>query len=401
MATKVNWPTHNAILSSAAKCQNKTELAQAIGANRKSLSDHLTRQPGLKAEVEAALEGQSLTPNEDASEIEKLKAKLSEAQSEIRKRRKADVFTERVSEACSSAIAARRPEFSPKPIPKRVTAKHEMVLLWSDLHAGEVVTNEETGGINEYDYEIMLERHERLRQGLFSFIENRPYPIEKLHVLALGDMLSGEIHEDISKANEMPLAVQTVQVALDGAAWLRSLAEVIPSIEFSGVVGNHPRFSMRPSYKDTFNNADWIAYDMMQLHLKGDKRFKFDIPKAAMGTHMVCGRRIYMMHGDDIRTTMPGVPWGGVVRRCTGIQNQFDARGKHIDAFVMGHFHTRNLVSGPGDSIIAMNGSIKGADGYGIKRIGAADPSRQLLLTFNDRHGWTDASSIDLQDPPQ
>ena len=390
-----NWVSDKKILETAGGVGTKKELAERLGVNRTTLTSHLQKQK-LTTRVEEALIVNEPIPGEPELQTEKLKAQVSELQVELRKQKKAGVFTERIAEACATAIQDREPLFSPHAIPKKPTSAHEMVLLWSDLHAGEVVTKEETGGTNEYDYSILLERHERLRERLFSYVHNRPYPVERLHVLALGDMLSGEIHEDITKANEMPLAVQTVQVALDGSAWLQSLTEEFPNVSFAGVVGNHPRFSQRPEYKATFNNADWIAYEQMRLHLAGDKRFTFEIPKAAMATHEVCGRRIYLMHGDDIRTTMPGVPWGGVVRRCTNIQTQFDARGEHIDAFVMGHFHTRNLVSGPGDSIICMNGSVKGGDGYAMKRLGAADPARQLLLTFNERHGWTDAGSLDL-----
>jgi hypothetical protein len=88
----------------------------------------------------------------------------------------------------------------------------ELVLLWSDLHAAEVVSLEETRGINEYNWSIMEQRMEDRSGGLLA---HRPLRLQHLdaHVAMLGDMLSGDIHEELKVTNDRPLAEAVVDLA--------------------------------------------------------------------------------------------------------------------------------------------------------------------------------------------
>jgi hypothetical protein len=90
------------------------------------------------------------------------------------------------------------------------------------------------------------------------------------------------------------------------------------------VPGNHPRATQKPQAKQAHNNADWLFYQFLAALLKGHPQFEFDIPRGSYNVQMIAERwRMLLMHGDGIRTTMPGVPWGGVIRRITVLESQF------------------------------------------------------------------------------
>jgi hypothetical protein len=334
----------------------------------------------------------------DVSEEEVLRQRVQELERLLRKDRKESVYDERVTAAVEDNMARVKTKYKPASIPKGRASKtkHEFVLLLSDLHAGEVVSFEETGGINSYDWETMLARLDKLRKGLVSYQENRPYPVAKLRILALGDQLSGNIHAELEATNDIPLAEATVQLGADLAEWVDSMTEIFPEVTFDGVVGNHPRAHKKPWAKQGYDNADWTVYKIIETALRSNDNIKFDIPKSSQHRLTIAENwPVLILHGDGIRSTMPGIPWGGVARRVSALAAQYQAAKKPISCYFLGHFHVPNWVQ-TNAGWIGMNGSIKGPDEYSMKQFGGGAQAAQALVTFHPEHGPTDFSVIDL-----
>lgn len=391
-------PTAKEIAAHAGKYPSRAKLSHALGLKPPTVNKWCDQDPEFRALMDGAL----AKPVRTAQDIEEgvateevLAQRLNELERAERARRKIDVFEERVLLAFDQAIEAREPSYSPRVIPKsqRSASKHEFVLLWSDTHAGEVVSEVETNGLNHYDWNVMMKRHDRIREAVFSYADNRPYPVSKLHVCGLGDALSGDIHDELVETNEMPLAEATIQFAMDAATWLESFLEHFADISFSGVVGNHPRAKRKPQAKQAFNNADWLMYHAMRSYLRNQSAINWDIPKASAHPITVAEKwRCLLLHGDGIRSSMPGVPWGGVMRRVTALDQQYAAKGLPINHYFLGHFHQGNVVQ---QGRVVMNGSVKGIDEYSLKAFGGGGDPQQLLLTFHPRNGLTDVSFID------
>lgn len=89
---------------------------------------------------------------------------------------------------------------------------------------------------------------------------------------------------------------------------------------------------------------------------------------------------------------MPGVPWGGVMRRAAALSTQYGSKGMPLDHLMVGHFHQANIVD---QGRVVMNGSVKGIDEYSLKAFGGGGEPQQLLLTFHPKNGLTDISYID------
>ena len=333
-------------------------------------------------------------PAEQVSEEEMLRQRVAELEKLAVAGRKEDVLRERMVAALKVELRQKEPTYSPRVIARpRKADEHEMALLWSDTHAGEIVSPEETDGLGGYDWQTMMDRHDGITRGLLSYVANRPYPIRKLHVWALGDMLSGDIHEELAETNEFPLIECAVQFGLDAAEWLEPLVKEFEQIRFAGVVGNHPRLSHKPRMKHKHNNMDWLVYHTMSQRLRSYPSIRWEIPKAQKWPVEICGRRVCLTHGDGIRSTMVGVPWGGIIRHYEKLQNMYARAGKPIDHMACGHWHEGNVVK---NRRILVNGSVKGIDEYGIHQHGGGEKPHQLLATFHPTRGLTDVSYIDL-----
>lgn len=364
--------------------------AKELGVSRTAFRDHVERL-GVMERAKGAAEGQK-----EVREVELLRHRNRELEAATKRQRESEVTDERYIRRVENAVPAIKPRYAPAPPVKHASEDaHEFVLLFSDAHAGEVVTSQETLGMNVYDWNVMLERMGRIQRSVLSYQEHRPYPVAKLHIAMLGDNLSGSIHEDLAVTNEKADAEATVQLGSDAAAWIEEFVPHFPSIAITGISGNHPRRTKKSSHKRPFNNDDYVAYHIMRAYLRNYDSITFDIPASDFGVMTVAERwRFLLMHGDGIRSTMPGVPWGGVLRRITTLEAQFAAAGQALDYALLGHFHSANALDGVGVKTF-MNGALKGVDGYSLKQFGSGRPPRQLLLTVHPRKGVTDVSYLD------
>lgn len=334
-------------------------------------------------------------PGAKVDPVEPLRQELAEARIALQQARSADVREHRVIRAITNAVEARTPLYR---APKRPSARlhaHTFVLLWSDVHAGEVVVPAEVGGMNSYDWPVMLRRQRELFTAVASYAAHRNYDVAELVVCGLGDILAGNIHDELKQTNALPLAEATVQAGLDLADWLEQFLDVFPRVRFAGVIGNHGRESHRPQAKRKYSNADWVAYQIMRQRLSKNPAITFDIPKSARHPVKVYDSQLLLFHGDGVGpSAMVGVPWGGIIRHVSRLRNQYAAFGLAIDHFLCGHFHEANAVSA---KRILVNGSVVGASEYSLDRFGEGSPPEQLLLTFNRNHGLVDVSFLQLK----
>lgn len=175
--------------------------------------------------------------------------------------------------------------------------------------------------------------------------------------------------------------------------WIEALVPHYPKITVYGVAGNHPRTKVKPQAKQVFDNFDWLSYCIAEVYLRDYKSVSFHVPRSGFVVAQVAGLDVLLFHGDGIRSSMPGVPWGGVMRRVNELKRQYAERGVFLDGFALGHFHQANAVSGN----VWMNGSVKGVDEWVLKQFGHGEKPRQLLLTFDKAKSRnTDVSYIDL-----
>lgn len=392
MATSLKLDAFEADIRKDAQHSSQRQLAAKYNVSRDTMQRFLKAKDietvpviGLAAQL----------PDGDVSESEVMAAELRDLKSRVRRARTVDVQAERVLEEVRAAVQATPIRFEPLPPVLDTTHKpHQQVLMLSDLHAGEVVRPEAIDGLNEFHWDVLVERMQKIQRSVVSYKATRSYPIEEFHMWWLGDMCSGANHQEIAETNEFPQAVQAKLIGELLAQFIERLVPHYPKIVVYGVAGNHPRTTKAPAAKQVFDNWDWMAYIFVEVFLRQyieAGTVKCHFPQSGFVVAEVAGLNILLWHGDGVRSTMVGFPGGGVMRRTRELKAQWAQKGVVLSGVACGHFHSAHVL--PGN--VFVNGSVKGPDEWCLKQYGYGDQPEQLLLTFDPRkHRRTEVASI-------
>lgn len=262
------------------------------------------------------------------------------------------------------------------------------VALWSDWHWGEVVEPTQINGINEFNLEIAHRRAKDLVARTINLLRNHivnpQYPGLVLNLG--GDMLTGDIHEELTATNDAPMMPSLLDL-FGVLRWaLTTLADEFGHLFIVCVAGNHGRNTKKPRAKDrAFTNFDWLLYQFLHRAFEGDKRMQFFIPDGPDALYSVAGHKYLLTHGDSFRGGDGIIGHYGPVLRGQKRKLSRNANiGLEFDTLLHGHFHTYF----PTPNIIG-NGSLKGLDEYAYQgNFGYEPPIQALWLTHPD-HGIT------------
>ena len=268
------------------------------------------------------------------------------------------------------------------------------VLNLGDLHAGEVVSANETMGINQYNMTIMSRRLDMVFQKTLELVVLRrsSLNIPQLIVAQLGDMVAGDIHMELQRTNVENMMITAVRTASMLAQGLAYLSPHFEQIRVPCVVGNHPRLSKKPSYKERYYNWDFMVYQWEAAFCRHLKNVQFYIPKSPYMFINAESMRLLLFHGDAIKGWM-GTPYYGIDRAILRLREMFAASDEYFDAVLLGHFHRRDdgdMATGPR----IINGSLKGGDEFAMGSMQVTNKPTQNLLHFHSKHGYIGGGPI-------
>jgi len=387
----IEWPSDKVMQAALNRLRSVNAYAEELGRSESSTRRAVIRKKLTIPASKAARNAAKPKPGDAVSQEEILRAENKELRQRHAKHRTVDVQAERVLAEIRAAVDAPQPRFEPGVLdPSKRPTPHVHNLLFSDTHYGEVVDSAQVAGVNECKRRIA-----GVHKALQSFVAHRDYTFEELVISCLGDMVSGGpgIHDEIRESNELTAAEQGYEFGIVLGKFVEELVPLYPKIRVLGVAGNHPRMSKPHASKNVFDSFDWMAYKTAETYLRNYPTVTCKFPKSGVLVEpIVTGRNAYLFHGDGIRSTMPGVPWGGVVRRVNEVRKQFIDLDEPvvIHQFQLGHFHSPNVVPG-----VLMNGALTGTNEYGLKNFGGGAPPTQLLATWNPRkRRMTDVSFV-------
>ena len=295
------------------------------------------------------------------------------------------------------------------------------LLILSDWHILEPVNPEEVNYVNGFDLNIAARRVELISEKLEKIISlhktSSTSKIDKLYIWLGGDMVSGIIHDELLKHNDLTI---TDQIAL--AAYLIAflIFEIstnpnlnnFKEINIFTNVGNHGRLTKKKEYKKKYNSFDYITYQLAALIFQNlklsnpslfkNKKINFEITKSIYTIKDIENRRFVFTHGDEIKS-WNSIPFYGLLRDATTKQNiNFYVNSfketKPVEYLVVGHFHVPSLLSNGAQTII-MNGTLKGVDEYSFSKGFLTRPSQKLLL-INEKHGLECTYDLWLDEEP-
>mgnify|MGYP001163841481 FL=1 len=237
-------------------------------------------------------------------------------------------------------------------------------LFLSDWHWGEVVDPEEINHLNEYNVEIAQKRAKKCFYEFDRiFFEESSKDWDGLVVLLGGDMVSGDIHEELAITNEKPILDCILDCSKAISSGIEMLSNRIDNIIVFGVVGNHGRSTKKPRFKQrVVTNYDWMIYSLVERHFQDNTSISFHIPKSSDCFYEIYDTKYLLTHGDQLggKSTDPilgalaSISAGDKKRR----QRQ-EAEGNPYDVLVCGHWHQLGMLPRR-----IINGNLKGVDEY-------------------------------------
>lgn len=259
-------------------------------------------------------------------------------------------------------------------------------LFLSDIHAGEVVEPNQVNGVNSYNLDLCGDRMRHTIETaiyLCSLLSPKmQYP--GIVVPLGGDMISGDIHDELVATNELP----TIPTVLELYEYLVSAIELLlaqfPAVFLPCVSGNHGRNTKKMWSKNRNHTSfDWLLYQMLAKRFRAEPRVTFYIPGGSDGLYRIFNTRYLITHGDQFRggDSIIG-PIGPIFRGTQKKLARNQAVQQDFDVAIMGHWHqyihTERVI---------VNGSMKGYDEYAAQGNFGFEPPRQALWVTHPRFG--------------
>ena len=280
--------------------------------------------------------------------------------------------------------------------PKGKTHHAIITAFLSDTHFDETVRASEMNGVNAYNREIAVLRLQKFFRGVIKL--SRDYiagvKIDGLVLPLGGDIVSGNIHEELERTNAAPI-LDTVQYWPEQiAAGIELLLKFFPNIYIPCVVGNHGRLRKKPQYKTRVrDNYDWLIYKILAGYFRDNPRVTFNVPDSPDCHYNVFKTRYLLTHGDQFSG---GGGIGGlavpIMRGDAKKQQRETALGRSYDYMHIGHWHQRrNLGS------VLINGSPKGYDEFAAQHNFSYEVPQQSMWVTTPERGMTFEAPIFVQ----
>jgi len=297
-------------------------------------------------------------------------------------------------------VQARRPQGR-----VQATTGQTVVAPLTDTHIGEIVDFEQMAGLNSYDFDIFNKRLYGWATQLLALVELRrnSAPIDELVIPMLGDMISGDIHEELSSTNAVNVMEQMIRGANLIAQAVMYLAPHFKKVRIPCVVGNHGRLTRKPANKDKYVDWDYMLYQWVASFCKNQKNIEFDIPKSFVNMFNVADRNILILHGDS----GGGGSWTSISKVLTSLRNVMQYRRglekeaieiydhlpnkaglpTQFDSVLMGHFHRCDEIDiGTGQALIC--GCMKGGDEFALNRLQVISKPAQIVTYWHPKYGF-------------
>lgn len=291
------------------------------------------------------------------------------------------------------------PKWTHKPSPAAKSGPGIPILMCSDFQLGEVVSANELDGINAFNLEIAERRYQKLiRTTIDICYRHTPKATyDGIVYIRGGDMVSGDIHEELRKTNElagMPAMIALVRMEKAG---IDLLLQKFNRVYVISVPGNHGRTTEKPHSKGyTEANYDYISGLMLEAYYAGDPRVTFMSPVSGDAVFRLFNYRFLITHGDRIGSRggqgFVG-PSATVARGAKKLRDYYATLNKPIDYIFMGHFHTRMEL----DDGVFVNGCLPGYSEYARDFRFRPSVPEQWLVFCHPNHGITSRWPIALE----
>lgn len=271
----------------------------------------------------------------------------------------------------------------------------------TDSHMGAVQNADEIEHFNEFSPIICERRNIGFTQGFVDWVllHRGPYNIKSCHVIFTGDLISGDIHDELRVTNAFPVPEQVVKAAQVHSTQLALLAPYFETVTVDFLTeDNHSRLTKKPQAKEAgLNSYGYLIGKLIEAYISKHENITFNIHAQHEKVVHVSNLNYLITHGHGIKAWM-GIPWYGIERRTArestarqGIimKDLSMAREVGFNKIIHGHFHT------PFDTpLFSCGGSVSGTDAYDHQAGRHSEPSQSAWMVHPV---WGEFNRINFQ----
>ena len=245
-------------------------------------------------------------------------------------------------------------------------SEKEAILQLSDWHYGILVDN----FLNQYNPEIARQRVQSLCDQVVSKCLREG--VKTIHVVNLGDLISGRIHLTLRLQSRIDIITQTMDVCEIVAQMLTILAENF-DVEYYDTLDNHSR--VEPSKGDSLHLESmvrvitWYLKERLRgvprVRIHDDNHYGKDI-----AVFQVLGHEVIGVHGDKEKPHH-------LVEALTLFTK------KHYDLVLTAHMHHFSADE-KNETLVVANASLMGTDEYAKDLRLNSKPSQNLLISTKE-----------------
>ncbi|RBP03784.1 hypothetical protein DFR50_14232 [Roseiarcus fermentans] len=274
------------------------------------------------------------------------------------------------------------------------------LLQISDVHGGEIVRANEVAGLNAYDLDVCAARLKRLYEAAARILPrwSADCRLEGVYVALNGDLVSGDIHDELRRTNALTAQEQVWFVADRNAAGIELLAEAFGRVVVVVTPGNHGRSTIKTNAKTTAAlNYDTMIGEALRRHFAGDRRVTVVVSPSRDAIYEILGWRVLQTHGDEGGGGGQGFagPVLPIVRKNRMMEFVSAQTRDFFDIVLTGHYH---LSTNPTRKHFG-NGSVVGYSEFARQIRAEPEPPMQWLLLVTERWGVRERLPIVLEDP--
>jgi len=264
----------------------------------------------------------------------------------------------------------------------------------NDWHWGEYVDSDQVGGLNSFNRSTGRQRVRVLNDTVldlcFNHMTNPSYP--GAVITFGGDMITGNIHEDLAMTNDGPVMWSVNEVENQMIGLVKSWKKKFKKIAVICVPGNHGRNTPKPRINNkVYESYEWLIYVHIEQYFRDDPDVSVYVPNEVDAFFRIFGHRFMLTHGD-----MLGVKGGDgiigalgpIARGALKIGAQQRQAGRDFDTLLIGHYH---IYIPRGDATpVLVSPSLIGHNTYSHLqlRVRASRPA-QALSFVHPKHGFT------------
>jgi hypothetical protein len=371
------------IMNAYAKTGNMTEAAVLLNLNPSTFASRMNvcKAKGIKPSIPVA--------SKELLELLEAKDKIRQLESMLNGHNEEKLTSDYIKKVIFNLSTSKviTPNWLIKPTKGKVVAGIP-TLFASDWHWGEVVDPNQINNVNEYNVAIGQDRARVMIEKTIDLLKNHVAHsnYEGIVFVLGGDMVSGDIHEELMATNSMEI-MPTVVDLFGVLTWcIETLANEFGNVFVPCVSGNHGRNTHKIRAKGrNFTSFDWLLYQFLNKRFEADKRVQFHIPDGSDAYYSIYGHKYLLTHGDQFRGG-DGVigALGPIIRGDHRKRSRNSQIDMEYDTMLLGHWHQLIQLER-----LIVNGSLKGYDEYAYANNFGFEPPRQALWLTHPEHGLT------------